>query len=477
MKRSSGVLMHISSLFGGYSVGGFSSAAEYFVDFLSDSGFGYWQVLPFCMPDEYNSPYKSYSSHGANPYFIDLTELNRRGLVTNAELSLAAEHTPYLCEYERLSRERVQLLRRVAKRVENKNEVIAFCQSHPELDNAAHFMALKTKNGGVPFWKWSEHTPDDDELFAWQFIQCEFFTQWQKIKAYANSKGIKIIGDIPIYVAHDSADVWANPEEYQLDKRYMPTAVAGVPPDYFSEKGQLWYNPLYNWKKMKENGFATWRARIRTALSLFDGVRIDHFRGLDEYFSIPSGADDARRGKWRRGPGRAIIDAIRAEAGDKLIIAEDLGDITESVERLLAYSGFPGMRVLQFGFLGDNNSTHLPHNYPKHSVAYTGTHDNPTTLGFILESDEGIRSRILDYAGADSNDIRTATERVVHLLLSSASELAIVPIQDIFGFGNDTRMNTPGRASDNWAYRITKEQLDSVDRKRWRYYNEIYSRV
>lgn len=477
MERKSGVLMHISSLFGGYSIGSFSSAAEYFVDFLVDAGFGYWQVLPFCMPDEYGSPYKSYSSHGANPYFIDLEQLNAKGLITNGELLTARERTPYLCEYDRLAAERLELLRKASKRVTDREAVVRFCAERPELDTAAHFMALKTKNGGEPFWKWSVISPEDSELFLWRFIQYEFFIEWQKIKRYANERGVKIIGDVPIYVAHDSADVWATPEEYQLDKRYMPTAVAGVPPDYFSEMGQLWHNPLYDWQKMKKNGYTTWRKKIKSALSLFDGVRIDHFRGLEAYFSVPPCAKDARCGVWKKGPGRALIDAIREEAGEKLVIAEDLGDITDNVRKLLKYSGFPGMRVMQFGFLADPNSQHLPHNYPRNSVAYTGTHDNSTLLGFILEADEGTRKRILDYVGAGENDIRMATERAVHCLLSSHADLAIIPMQDVLGFGNDTRMNTPGIAGNNWAYRITKSQLDKVDRARWHYYNKLYARI
>ena len=477
MERKSGVLMHISSLFGDYSIGSFSSAAEYFVDFLADSGFSYWQVLPFCMPDEYGSPYKSYSSHGANPYFIDLEQLNARGLITNIELSTAREHTPYLCEYKRLFSERLELLRKASERVTYREEVIRFCTERTELDTAARFMAIKSKNRGAPFWEWEDNEPEDEELFLWRFIQYEFFTQWQKIKRYANERGIKIIGDVPIYVAHDSADVWSVPEEYQLDARYMPTAVAGVPPDYFSKTGQLWHNPLYNWKKMRKNGFLTWRRRIKSALSLFDAVRIDHFRGIEAYFSIPRGAVDAREGAWRKGPGRALINAIREETGEKLIIAEDLGEITDGVRKLLRHSGFFGMRVMQFGFLGDSDSQHLPHNYPKNSVVYTGTHDNSTFLGFVLEADENTRRKILDYVGASGDDIRVATERAVHCLLASHADIAIVPIQDILGFGNDTRMNTPGLTVNNWAYRITKSQLDNVDRVRWHYYNKLYARV
>lgn len=478
-QRASGVLMHISSLFGDFSIGSFGEEARHFVDMLARGGFTYWQVLPFCMTDDNNSPYKSYSAFGGNPYFIDLKELNRRGLITDAELDAARQNFPYLCEYKRLAEERIALLKLAAGRLpdEDKTDIRSFFENNKPLMDAAVFLALKEANGDAPWQSWTVHDPDKDTLLFWQFMQWEFINQWLKIKSYANSRGISIIGDIPIYVALDSADVYSNREQFLLNSKGYPTAVAGVPPDYFSEDGQLWGNPLYNWRKMKKDGFDWWKSRIKHMLTLFDGVRIDHFRGLEAYWSIPADAKSAKEGKWVKGPGKSIIDKIREIAGEKLVIAEDLGDITPEVERLVEYSGFPGMRVFQFGFLGDDRSPHIPHNYVKNCVAYTGTHDNNTLLGYIWESSSDIRDRMLDYCGCDKNDWNAACKTVMQRMLASHADTVIFPIQDILVFGADTRMNTPGTASENWKYRITKEQLDSVDWDRFSFLNELYGRL
>ena len=479
MRRTSGVLMHISSLFGDYSIGSFGNEAKEFIDFLADGGFTFWQVLPFCMTDESNSPYKSYSAFGGNPYFIDLPTLHRRGLLTDDELASAKQHFPYLCEYKRLSEDRIGLLRLAASRLSDKerDKVLDFAQAHPELDEAANFIALKESNCGKPWYEWTVFTPLCDELFFRRFCEYEFYNQWLDVKSYANSRGIEIIGDIPIYVAHDSADVYSNKEQFLLEENNMPSSVAGVPPDYFSEEGQLWGNPLYNWRKMRENGYTWWEKRLRHMLTLFDGVRIDHFRGLESFYSIPAAAKSAKEGKWVKGPGRAFIDKIRSIAGEKLIIAEDLGDITPSVEALVKYSGFPGMRVFQFGFLGDESSPHLPHNYVKNCVAYTGTHDNNTLLGYIWESDEGLRTRMLDYCGCEHTDWSRSCKMIIRTVMASHADTVIFPIQDIFVFGADTRMNTPGTDKNNWQYRITREQLYKTDRSKFRYYNDLYGRT
>ena len=479
MMRASGVLMHISSLYGEYSVGSFGKEAKEFVDFLAEGGFTYWQVLPFCMTDECNSPYKSYSAFGGNPLFIDLPTLCEKGLLTEAELAQAKQRSPWLCEYDRLASERATLLRRAAARVNSKGRtaVEAFISDYPELSKAAVFLALREKNGQTPWQEWAEQTPDGDELFFWQFVQYEFFTQWQALKRYANEKGIKVIGDIPIYVALDSADVWANTEQFQLDKRFRPTRVAGVPPDYFSEDGQLWSNPLYNWKQMKADGYAWWSRRIEYMLTLFDGVRIDHFRGFEAYWSVPASAKTAKEGKWVKGPGRALIDRIRAIAGDRLILAEDLGDITPEVEALLKYSKFPGMRVFQFGFLGEKDSPHLPHNYIKNCIAYTGTHDNNTLLGYVWELDPETRRQVLTYCNCDSDNWSRGCEMIIKTMMASHADTVIFPIQDIFVYGADTRMNTPGTSQSNWAYRITRDQLSAVDRKKFHGLNSLYGRI
>lgn len=476
MNRYSGVLMHVSSLPGDYSVGSFGKEARSFIDFLSESGFSIWQVLPFCMTDECNSPYKSFSSFGGNPYFIDLPTLKDEGLITDGELRAARQGSPYLCEYDRLQSERLPLLFRAASRVADRSAVIGFVEKYPHLQNTAKFMALKEANGDKPWQEWTVDTYSSDTLFAWQFIQYKFFTQWQSIKSYANEKGISIIGDIPIYVATDSADVWANPAQFMLDERNNPSRVAGVPPDYFSEDGQMWGNPLYNWDRMKEDGYSWWCERIEYMLTLFDGVRIDHFRGFEAFWSIPSDAKSAKEGKWVSGPGSALVDKIRAVAADKLIIAEDLGDITPEVYELLKYSGFPGMRVFQFAFLGDPETPHLPHNYTSNCVAYTGTHDNNTLLGYVWELDRETRYKVLDYCGGYVDDWNIGCKKIIKTMLASHASRVIFPIQDVFGYGADTRMNTPGTSKNNWAYRITEEQLAKVNKARFFELNSLYGR-
>lgn len=463
MKRESGILMHISSLFGNYSSGSFGEETRYFIDFLCESGFSVWQVLPFCMPDDCNSPYKSYSSFGANPYFIDLPSLYEAGLLTAEELQAAMQESPYLCEYDRLADERVRLLATAAGRVKDRSEILTFMNTHPRLAEAARFLALKEENSDRPWQEWTVFEPSLDRLFVWEFIQYVFYRQWQLIREYAAKLGIRIIGDIPIYVALDSADVYFHREDFQLDEKGYPLAVAGVPPDYFSEDGQLWGNPLYDWKRAEESGFSFWRERIAYMLELFDGVRIDHFRGFESYWSVPRDAESARLGHWEAGPREKIVDVIKEVAGDSLIIAEDLGDITDEVRALLEYSGFPGMRVFQFAFLGDRETPHLPHNYDSNCIAYSGTHDNNTLLGYVWEMDDDTRRDVFDYTGA-GEDFDEGVRAIKRTLLTSAAPIVIFPIQDVFGYGRDTRMNTPGRAKGNWAYRITREQLDALDR-------------
>ena len=479
MKRSSGVLMHISSLPGEYSIGSFGAEAKKFADLLADCGFTYWQVLPFCMADDCNSPYKSYSAFGGNPFFIDLPTLCLKGLLTYEELRGAKQDTPYLCEYERLAEERPALLRLAASRVGKKERgnIERFMEEHPELLEAATFLALREANGGKPWQEFEVTAPDEEELFFWKFAQYEFYTQWMSIKEYANSRGIKIIGDIPIYVALDSCDVWAHPTLFQLDGKGQPTAVAGCPPDYFSEEGQLWGNPLYDWDEMAKDGYMWWRRRIKYMLTLFDGVRIDHFRGIESFWSIPAGAKSAVEGKWVKGPAEGLVDAIRETAGDKLVIAEDLGDITPEVEELLRYSGFPGMRVFQFGFAGEKDSPHMPHSYVENCVAYTGTHDNNTLLGYIWELDGEERRRVMSYCNCEDREWSRGCEMIIKTVMASHAGRVIFPMQDILVYGADTRMNTPGTSGNNWQYRITADQLATVDRKKFKALNELYARI
>ncbi len=475
MNRSSGVLMHISTLWGDHSCGSFGDAAKEFVDFISGCGFSWWQVLPFCPTDEYNSPYKSYSTFAGNPYFIDLPSLFDEGLITRDELDGAKQETPYVCEFESLAKNRIKLLLSASKRLGNKAEVEEFAAKNPYILDYCEFMALKDANEQKPWWEWETDTPDPEVLFMHKFIQFKFHSQWQKIKKYANEKGIKIIGDIPFYVAQDSSDVWRNKEMFLLDKRDMPTAVAGVPPDYFAEDGQLWGNPLYDWAKMKADGYRWWLDRMNFMLDLFDGVRIDHFRAFSSFWSIPYGDETARGGHWEKGPGMDLISKFKEIAGDKLIIAEDLGDIDEDVIKLVEESGFPGMRVFQFGFFG-GDSTHRPHHYINNSVAYSGTHDNNTLLGYLWELSDQNRKDMLTYCGYNDTDWEKGFDSMLRTLYVSSAGLLILPIQDLLGYGSDTRLNTPGKADGNWSFRITKDQLNSINKNKFKKLNEIYFR-
>lgn len=468
--------MHISSLWGEYSEGSLGKAAKEWIDFISDCGFGVWQVLPFCLPDDFSSPYKSYSAFSLNPYFIDLDRLHEMGLLTSAELEGARQCTPYSCEFERLFAERMPLLARAAERFSDSGKIRGFLDGHKQTENFCRFMALRKANGELTWNEWTVAEPDESEQRLWEFTQYIFFEQWKEIREYAHERGVKIIGDIPIYVSWDSADVWSNPTQFLLDARSLPTAVAGVPPDYFAKDGQLWGNPLYDWEAMQNDGFSWWKERISFMTELFDGVRIDHFRGIESYYSIPADAKTAKDGVWCKGPGLALIDAIKSVSGDRLLIAEDLGDITDAVHELVEKSGFPGMRVLQFGFQGDSDSPHLPHNYKNNCIAYTGTHDNNTLLGYVWELDADTRKRLLSYCGFEGDDWNSCYDSVLRTMFASHAGLLILPVQDLLLYGSDTRLNVPGRSGGNWSYRITRGQLDGINRDKFRKWNSEYGR-
>lgn len=468
--------MHISSLWGEYSEGSLGKAAKEWIDFISDCGFGVWQVLPFCLPDDFSSPYKSYSAFSLNPYFIDLDRLHEMGLLTSAELEGARQFTPYSCEFERLFAERMPLLARAAERFSDSGKIRGFLDGHKQTENFCRFMALRKANGELTWNEWTVAEPDESEQRLWEFTQYIFFEQWKEIREYAHERGVKIIGDIPIYVSWDSADVWSNPTQFLLDARSLPTAVAGVPPDYFAKDGQLWGNPLYDWEAMQSDGFSWWKERISFMTELFDGVRIDHFRGIESYYSIPADAETAKDGVWCKGPGLALIDAIKSVSGDRLLIAEDLGDITDAVHELVEKSGFPGMRVLQFGFQGDSDSPHLPHNYKNNCIAYTGTHDNNTLLGYVWELDADTRKRLLSYCGFEGDDWNSCYDSVLRTMFASHAGLLILPVQDLLLYGSDTRLNVPGRSGGNWSYRITRGQLDGINRDKFRKWNSEYGR-
>lgn len=474
--RKSGVLMHISTLYGDYSIGSFGKEAKEFIDFIADMGFSIWQVLPFGTVDECNSPYKSYSAFGGNPYFVDLNALYEKGYITYEKLQEQRQHTPYSCEYERLFNERIKLLFEAAQNVSDKEEIEKFIKENKYLDDFCRFMALKFANDGKPWQEWKNFNIDANVLFGWKFIQYEFFNQWQEIKKYANEKNVSIIGDIPIYVSLDSCDVWSNREEFLLDETGKPSCVAGVPPDYFSKDGQLWGNPLYDWDKMKKNGYKWWIDRINHMLKMFDGIRIDHFRGLESFWAVPANAETAAEGKWVKGPGIDFIKAVKKAAGGKMIIAEDLGEISKDVEKLVEDSGFPGMRVLQFGFLSFDDNVHLPHNYIKNCVAYTGTHDNNTLLGYLWELETDKKKYLLKYCGYDSENWEAGFSSIVRTLFASSADTVIIPVQDLLKYGSDTRLNTPGTSANNWLYRVTKEQLSGIDKNFYRTLNQIYKR-
>ncbi len=477
MKRTGGVLMHVSSLWGDYSEGSLGESARQWINLLADCGFGVWQVLPFCLPDDCNSPYKSNGAFSLNPNFIDLPTLHRQGLLTSEELQSARQVSPYACEFDRLRRERFALLKKAASRLRDWSPVEGFLRCHPQVERFCRFMALREANGDREWPEWTTEVSEEETLRAWQFTQYEFFCEWAELKAYANARGVRIIGDIPIYVAYDSSDVWANRSLFQLDERDRPTAEAGVPPGYFTKDGQLWGNPLYDWQEMERDGYGWWRERMGFMLELFDGVRIDHFRGLESYFSIPAGETTAKNGRWIKGPGMSLLRALQPICKGKLIIAEDLGVITPEVQQLVADSGFPGMRVLQFAFLDEEDNPHLPHNYENNCVAYTGTHDNNTLLGYVWELSDSDRRRLLDYFGYEGENWDAAYPTILRSMLRSAAGLVVIPVQDLLLFGSDTRINTPGNAGGNWSYRITAEQLARVDRGRYLHWNRLYKRV
>ena len=476
MPRAAGVLLPAFSLPGDYSIGSFGKEAKRFVDFLHGGGFSWWQVLPFCLPGEGNSPYKSFSAFSYNYAHVDLPTLAEEGLITEEELAAARQETPYVCEYDRLARERFALLSRAAARVADRSPVYPFLAENLGTEQFCRFMALRRANGDRPWREFTTDAYDEEYYFAWAFTQYAFCRQLEDLRKYAAARGVRILGDIPIYVDYESADVYASRHLFLLRQDGTPSAVAGVPPDYFSADGQLWGNPLYDWGEMREENYAWWKERLRHTLRTLDGVRIDHFRAFASYFNIPAEAKTAREGAWQEGPGEALVDELRAVAGERLIVAEDLGGETPDIRRLLAYSGFPGMRVLQFAFLGDTASPHLPHNYAKNSVAYTGTHDNNTLLGYLFELPDDTRRRVFRYCGYAGEDMNEGFSAVLRTMYASHADLLILPVQDLLRYGEDTRINRPGTPSGNWGYRVTEEQLAQVDLSAFRALGELYGR-
>ncbi|MBC8547386.1 4-alpha-glucanotransferase [Clostridiaceae bacterium NSJ-31] len=464
--RSSGILMHITSLPSPYGIGSLGRAAYEFVDFLEQAGQGWWQVLPITPAGAGNSPYSSYSVFAGNPLLIDLEALVEQGLLTREECgAVDFGGDPRRVDYDKVIPGKLALLKRAWSRLSPGEEFAAFEREHADwLPDYALYMALRDRFG-VPWYDWEEPLRMRetkavaawagklrDETGFWSFVQYEFDRQWKALKQYANRHGVGIVGDIPIYVSMDSADVWASPELFELDERRRPVAVAGVPPDYFSPTGQLWGNPLYNWARMKRDGYAWWIRRVRRTASQCDITRIDHFRGFDEYYAVPYGDETAENGVWQKGPGVGLFDAINSACGSPRVIAEDLGLLTPTVEQLLRDTGYPGMKVLEFAFDSNWRNPYLPFNYTTDNlVVYTGTHDNDTACGWYAACGSATRRFARKY-------LRLRRGEPVHWKLiecawSTRASLAVAQMQDFLGLGSEARMNTPSVAEGCWSWR------------------------
>ncbi|MCQ2485478.1 MAG: 4-alpha-glucanotransferase [Clostridia bacterium] len=498
-KRGAGVLMHVSTIPSDYGIGVFDSNCIHFIDKLHDMQFGYWQVLPFNPVDASNSPYCSSSALAGNILFIDPKGLMKMGLCTEDEVrENIYTGSPYTADYEFAKEKRMKLLKSAFSRIdaETAQSVREFENSNPWVVDFSLYMALKEANNGAPWWKWADeyahydifmnkHRYDFEERSAfWRFTQYIFFTQWQTIKDYANQKGIAVIGDMPIYVAMDSVDVWANLENFLIDEKTLkPQKVAGVPPDYFSEDGQLWGNPLYNWERMEKKGFKWWLSRLKNALTTYDVVRIDHFRAFASYWEVSADSETAKNGEWADGPKMKFFNKVFEEFPDAPIIAEDLGTFGEDVVQLLEDTAFPGMKVVQFGFDPDGDSSHLPHNAVQNSVNYVGTHDNNTILGWLWEATERERRFALDYVGftkdnwGDGGYYSESCRKVIESVWKSSSNTAIIAFQDMCGFGSDARMNIPGVPEKNWRFRTTAETIDCLDADYFKKINSLYRRT
>ena len=471
-RREAGVLMPVSSLPSEFGIGCFDGAAYRFVDFLSEAGQRVWQLLPLCPTSFGDSPYQSPCSFGGNPYFISLRTLAEEGLLYSEELPVGEWGDRV--DYKRLYEERYPLLRKAYERFSERTTPddygIFLAENCSWLEDYALFSAIKDSLSGAELLRFPEalrkRVPEamrdvreelSYEVGFYRFLQYEFFKQWRSLRLYAGSKNIKIFGDMPIYVSADSSDVWAHPQLFELDSEGRPIYVAGCPPDGFSPKGQLWGNPVYMWEAHRREDFCWWTARVRQAFSMYDIVRIDHFRGFEAYYSIPFGAEDATEGFWRDAPGEELFSAVRRSLGEREIIAEDLGYMTEGVRRLLEICGFGGMRILQFGLDGDGE--HLPYSYPAQSVAYTGTHDNPTLRGWLEELSAESRGRLSKYLYTDSTDTHYLAERLIVTALQAPSQLCVIPMQDYLFLGNEGRMNIPASSGENWSWRAKNEDI------------------
>ena len=474
--RACGILLPIASLPSKYGIGSFSKSAYEFVDLLVAAGQNYWQILPLGPTGYGDSPYQSFSTFAGNPYFIDLDVLVEKGWLETSECAAYdyGNDSRYI-DYGKLYQSRFQILRTAFERShvqEDPAYQIFVNENKKWLFDYCLYMAVKNHFQGISWDEWQEdirgRQPEamrayqerfKEEIAFFGFLQFEFSRQWLLLKRYANEKGIQIIGDIPVYVAFDSADTWASPELFQFDERHRPLAVAGCPPDGFSATGQLWGNPLYNWEYHKKTEYSWWAKRIAHCFTLYDVVRVDHFRGFDEYYSIPYGAATAEFGEWRPGPGLALFKTLKSKLGDVRIIAEDLGYQTPSVVNMVKDSGYPGMKVLEFAFDSREDSDYLPHNYEKNCVVYTGTHDNQTLQAWYQELQKEDRAFAKEYLDLYDKDEDTVHWAFIRAALSSVADLAIIPIQDYLGLGAEARINTPSTIGNNWTWRLQNHEI------------------
>lgn len=529
-ERNAGILMPVSSLPSPYGIGTFGRDAYDFVTFVKECNHKYWQVLPLGPTTYGDSPYQSYSAFAGNPYFVDLDMLIEAGFLLKSEVisrdwgdgivpvnvseddAVNGRFGTYrdgnigderYVSYEKIYNNRFDILRIAYNRfkaacAESKKTLAKGLPLYKQFDNFvkdnadwledyALFMALKSHFNNVSWGEWETdikfRKPEamsryeeqlSDDIGYWKFIQFEFYLQWNALKQYANSNGIEIIGDIPIYMGYDSVDVWANQGEFQLDENLTPIKVAGVPPDAFSDAGQKWGNPLYDYDKMEANGFSWWRKRMAASAKLYDVIRIDHFIGIVKYYTIPADMPDARQGEYRQGPGQKLLDVINESIGDKKIIAEDLGVEVPEVAKILKENGYPGMKVLEFAFGGDRKNPHLPYNYTQNLVCYGGTHDNETLLGFFEDRGDWELGYAYDYL--DTRDKKKMVDQVFRAAYSSVAVLTVFAVQDILKLGNWARMNLPSSMGNNWKWRMQKGQLGQHELECMRYLASVFDR-
>lgn len=493
MERGSGILMHIASLPGKYGIGTFGKSAYEFCDFLEESGQKYWQILPLGQTSYGDSPYQAFSAFAGNPYFIDLDILQKKGLLSKEDYeNVNFGEDPEVIDYGLMFTEKMKVLRKAYSnfKIEGNEEFEKFVLEEEKwLDDYSLFMALKYNFNFASWNSWDEKLKKrdeecidkykdelKDEINYWKFIQYEFFGQWEKLKKYVNEKNIKIIGDIPIYIANDSADVWSNPEVFLLDEEtFDPIKVSGCPPDAFSETGQLWGNPIYDWDYLEETEYEWWINRIDASLKLYDVLRIDHFRGFEAYWAVPYGEKTAQNGKWVKGPGIKLFNAIKDKLGEIDIIAEDLGYLTQETLDFKKETGFPGMKIIQFAFGGDSGNPYLPHNYEKNCVAYTGTHDNDTVRGWleVSGSEEEVK-KAAEYFNLTKEE--GYNWGIIRGVWSSVARTSIGVMQDFLNLGNEARINKPSTLASNWSWRAKDDVFTNELAKKIYRLTKIYGR-